>query len=424
MEIRNSRLRRQLDLALGMLDGLEPDLKPGVDFAACLQAEIRKIRGAGSRDRRFYREIIYTWLRYREWIDPFRKADAEVAAVLLVFLAGETRELQPAKVELPGPLRKSTRASADDLARLLTSFVPETKFEVDALVPDWLPREFPSGSNRVPHTLDRPPIWIRSVLNRARETTASLESLGISVSVHPDVPGALSIPTDTHLEGTEAYKAGCFEIQDIGSQAILHQVDPTAGEHWFDACAGAGGKSLQLAEQVGATGQVTATDKRSSVLNKLRARAGKAGHGNLIILEPRNAEASELLYDGVLVDAPCSGSGTWRRRPFLRHQTDPEVIKGFTQTQIEILNLASDRVLPGGRLVYATCSLCRSENEEVVGEFLRNHPDFQPDPTPNRLNLSQTDPGQFLILPERFNGDAFFLATLRRSQTCGERMKC
>ena len=134
-----------------------------------------------------------------------------------------------------------------DAARLLTSFVPEITFTIDALVPDWLPCEFPDGINRVPHTLDRPPIWIRSTLNRTGEITASLEALGISVSVQPDVPGALSIPTDTHLEGTDAYKAGYFEIQDSGSQAILHQVNPTAGEHWFDACAGAGGKSLQLA---------------------------------------------------------------------------------------------------------------------------------------------------------------------------------
>ena len=407
-------MRRQLDLALGMLDALEPDLRPGVDFAACIQAEIRKIRGAGSRDRRFYREIIYTWLRYREWIDPFRKADVEIAAALLVFLAGETKELLPAKAELPVPLRNSTRAGAGDAARLLTLFVPETTFVIDELVPDWLPREFPGGADRIPHALDRPPIWIRSALNRVQETAASLEALGIKVSFQPDVPGALSVPTDTHLENTDAYMAGWFEIQDSGSQAILHQVNPTAGQHWFDACAGAGGKSLQLAEQVGATGRVTATDKRSSALDKLRARARKAGHGNLIILEPRNAEASDLLYDGVLVDAPCSGSGTWRRRPFLRHQTDPEVIEGFARTQAEILSQASSRVRPEGRLVYATCSLCRTENEEVIRAFLENHPDFQPDPISNRLSLAQTAPGQFLILPERFNGDSFYLAALKR----------
>ena len=414
MVIKNHRLRRQLDLAFGMLDALEPDLKPGVDFAACIQAEIRKVRGAGSRDRRFYREIVYTWLRYREWIDPFRKADLQIAAVLLVYLAGETRESLPAKAELPHPLRDSVRASGVDAASLLTSFIPDTRFAIEALVPDWLPREFPVGADNTPHTLDRPPIWIRTAQDRVDETRASLEALGIDVSAQSDIPGALSVPADTNLEGTDAFRAGCFEIQDIGSQAILHQVNPTAGEHWFDACAGAGGKSLQLAGRVGGSGHVTATDTRSSALKRLRARARKAGHGNLIILEPRNAEAADMLYDGVLVDAPCSGSGTWRRRPFLRHQTNLDVIRQYARMQQRILTRSAGRVRPGGRLVYVTCSLCRTENEEVIVAFLERHNDFQPEPIPNRLNLTEIAPGRFLILPERLNGDAFYLATLRR----------
>jgi 16S rRNA (cytosine967-C5)-methyltransferase len=122
------------------------------------------------------------------------------------------------------------------------------------------------------------------------------------------------------------------------------------------------------------------------------------------------------LYDGVLVDAPCSGSGTWRRRPFLRHQTNPKVIEGFARTQAKILDQASDRVRPGGRLVYATCSLCRSENEDVIRAFLDDHEEFEPDPIPNRLNLVEMGPGRFHILPERLNGDSFYRATLRRKQ--------
>jgi len=427
MALKNSRIDRQLDLALWAIDALEPDLRPGIDMAARVQNQIRNIRGAGSRDRRFYRELIFTWFRYREWIDPFRISDKETAGLLLIALAHGTKELLPAKALLPTALGHSTPSDPENTARRLRSFDPEGDYGFDSLVPDWLASEFPAETSSWPHILERPPIWIRTDSEATHETVDVLRADDITASIQSEIPGAISVPTDSKLENTQAFQSGYFEIQDISSQAVLHQVDPGIGEHWFDACAGAGGKSLQLANLVGNSGKVTATDSRPRALEILRTRARRAHQiipttedgtkitpGNLIILEPRNAKVANILYDGVLVDAPCSGSGTWRRRPFLRHQTDPKVIEGFTQTQAEILNLASDRVRPGGRLVYATCSLCCSENEDVIRAFLDDHDEFGPDPIPNRLNLAEIGPGRFYILPERFNGDSFYLATLRR----------
>jgi 16S rRNA (cytosine967-C5)-methyltransferase len=410
----NSRINRQIDLALGTIEALVPDLKPGVDFAASIQTKIGNIRGAGARDRRFYREIIYTWLRFREWLDPYRNTDTEMAAILLIFLAGKTPELMAAKAKLPEPLRNSVQAGASDAARLLTSFDPEATFVIETLVPDWLNAEFPDDTTRLPHVLERPPIWIRTTPDTVREICGLLHESGVPASNQPNIPGAISVPTDSNLENIRAFKAGRFHIQDIGSQAVITQVDPKVGEHWLDACAGAGGKSLQLASLLGYAGKVTATDIRRSALQNLRTRAQRTRPGNLVILEPRNAESADILYDGVLVDAPCSGSGTWRRRPFLRHQTNLEIISQFSRVQQEILNRSADRVRPSGRLVYATCSLCRTENEKVVSAFLNNHHDFHPERIPNRLGLTEIADGQFLILPENLNGDGYYLASLKR----------
>jgi len=415
MEIADRRLRRQLDLTLGLIDALEPDLRPGVDLAKRVGQEIRKIRGAGSRDRRFYRELVFTWFRYREWIDPARVADRRKAGILLIALAGRTGELQRAKATLPVPLCDFAPAHPEKDAILLRSFAPDGEFSPESLIPDWLPDEFPTETTPLPHTMDRPPIWIRTAPETVGETTRVLRELGFAPSPRPEIPGAIALPTDSNLEDTELFRTGRFEIQDIASQAVLTQADPGVGEHWFDACAGAGGKSLQLAQRVGRTGKVTATDIRPKALEILRRRARRTGLGNLILLEPRNAEAADLQYDGVLVDAPCSATGTWRRRPFLRHQTNPETIRRCARIQNEILARCARRVRPGGRLVYATCSLCRTENQDIIRAFLDDHHDFRPERIPNRLDLTSLGPGQFLVRPERFNGDGFFLATLLRS---------
>jgi len=323
----------------------------------------------------------------------------------------------PAKTELPEPLRSLDRGNTNDAASLLTSFVPETTLTIKALIPDWLAGEFPSETTPLPHIMDRPPIWVRTAPDEVREVCELLREAGVATSGQPNVPGAISVPTDSNLEITQAFQAGRFHIQDIGSQAVLTQVDPKPGEHWLDACAGAGGKSLQLAELLGNAGKVTATDIRRSALQTLRARARarRARPGNLVILEPRNAELADILYDGVLVDASCSGSGTWRRRPFLRHQTNPKVLRQNARAQSEILTRSASRVKPGGRMVYATCSLCRTENDEVIKAFLESQDDFQPEPIPNRLGLTEIAEGQFLILPEYLNGDGYYLATLKRA---------
>src|SRR5690606_24311931 len=154
-------------------------------------------------------------------------------------------------------------------------------------------------------------------------------------------------------------------IQDLGSQLVLATLAEAPAGHWLDACAGAGGKTLQLARLLGPAGRVTAHDIRAGALAELKTRARRAGLDTIVTTTTLPAAA----FDGVLVDAPCTGSGTWRRTPRLKWTTAPEDVARAARLQAELLARFSRLVRPGGRLVYATCSLCRSENEAVVAGF-------------------------------------------------------
>jgi len=197
------------------------------------------------------------------------------------------------------------------------------------------------------------------------------------------------------------------EIQDLGSQMVLAHVAPAG--RWLDACAGAGGKTLQLARLLGSTGHVDATDIRLEILEELRDRAQRARLTNVRITNiPGNA------YDGVLVDAPCSGSGTWRRQPHLKWYVKPETIAAFTKTQLGILTANAPRVKPGGLLVYATCSLSHHENHDVVAAFLKMHPHFKAE-APAQNHGGEFDSLGTTLLPGTRNTDGFYVALLRRA---------
>ncbi|MGH7996678.1 MAG: RsmB/NOP family class I SAM-dependent RNA methyltransferase, partial [Opitutaceae bacterium] len=225
-----------------------------------------------------------------------------------------------------------------------------------------------------------------------------------------ELPAAIRVDAEADLTATEAYRRGAIEIQDAGSQAVLEAVPPEPGGRWLDACAGAGGKSLQLAILLGTRGRVDVHDVRAAALAELEGRAARAGLSDRVRRTDR-PEASA--YDGVLVDAPCSGSGTWRRAPHLKWVTTPGRIAERARLQAELLARFSTRVRPGGRLLYATCSLAPRENEETARRFLEAHPGFGPEAPARSLGGRAACPG-LLIPPAARDGDGFFVASFRR----------
>jgi 16S rRNA (cytosine967-C5)-methyltransferase len=213
-------------------------------------------------------------------------------------------------------------------------------------------------------------------------------------------PDALGLPPGTDVARTQAYLSGKVEIQDVGSQRVLATIGAETKGHWLDACAGAGGKTLQLATLLGSAGKVTARDTRRSALEELSTRARRSGLSDRIRIGDQDDPPGG--FDGVLVDAPCSGSGTWRRAPHLRWVTSETSVRNAAQIQLKLLRENAARVRKGGLLAYVTCSLCRTENEAIAEGF---------------LGLGGFEPvlGGTVLLPQEHDGDGFFVASFRRS---------
>jgi 16S rRNA (cytosine967-C5)-methyltransferase len=227
----------------------------------------------------------------------------------------------------------------------------------------------------------RPPLWLR--LNHAGRREPVLEELRGHYAVEV-LDDAVAVRGARGIHDLACWKSGDIEVQDFASQQVGVVVAPAPGEVVWDACAGAGGKSLQLAVAMGGRGAVHASDLRTRALDETARRARRAGlhnirsfvwHGEEVPPFTREVEKRGG-YDAVLVDAPCSASGTWRRNPDARYRIDDARIAELTELQRRLLHVAAQAVRPGGRLVYSTCSVLCQENEAVVAAFLADTPGF------------------------------------------------
>ncbi len=223
----------------------------------------------------------------------------------------------------------------------------------------------------------RPPLWLR-VQDPARldAVRRELDGAGFTVTRRGR---ALAASGPRGIFELDAYRGGAVDIQDLASQAIGDAVAARPGERVWDCCAGAGGKSLQLAAAVGGGGLVLATDLYEAKLSDLRRRADRAGFTNIrTLVWDGTAPPDEAAgCDRVLVDAPCSGSGTWRRNPDGRLRFAPDQLAELAAVQVRLLDVAAAAVRPGGVLVYATCSWFAAENEDVVAGFLSRNGGFR-----------------------------------------------
>jgi 16S rRNA (cytosine967-C5)-methyltransferase len=244
-----------------------------------------------------------------------------------------------------------------------------------------------------------------------------LRSYGLEAASHPFLESAIKIQgVKVNLHTLKEFNQGLFEIQDLSSQCIGLACAPKPGEMWWDACAGGGGKSLQLADLMNRKGSVRATDTRAYKLEDLKKRAARAAFPN-IRTAPWDGTAPDpkrrATFDGVLVDSPCSSSGRWRRNPDARWIASKAWVDELSEIQMKILSAASAAVKPGGVLVYATCSMFQREDADNAARFLSKHPEFSLESFPNPLNGEMTD-GSLLTLPWDGDCDASFVARFRK----------
>ncbi|HEY9092928.1 RsmB/NOP family class I SAM-dependent RNA methyltransferase [Parasphingorhabdus sp.] len=318
-------------------------------------------RYAGSKDRRAVREHAYAAIRrFGERPENGRAAMAGLAA--------EQPELQALFDGSPyGPA-------------LLTDGDARAN---GGAIPNWLQGKFAAlvDENEQAALFDRAPLDIR--LNPKKADESAITDTWPDAEALP-LSGAYRLSTGTDVENSSPYNKGQIEIQDMGSQAIIAAcLSGTQPKRVLDMCAGAGGKTLGLAAHLADETRIMAADTDRGRLSRIEPRLQRSGVRNVetILLSP-NKEIESLgplagQCDLVLVDAPCSGTGTWRRNPELRWRMTPKRLDQTVQLQARLLDLASQMVAPGGRLVYAVCSLLDAEGGDQADAFLQSRPEWR-----------------------------------------------
>jgi len=271
-----------------------------------------------------------------------------------------------------------------------------------------------------------------NALNARRDDVrGELAAAGVAAQPTPYSPWGLRVHGKPSLNKLDTFTRGAIEVQDEGSQLLALLLAPKRGEMVVDFCAGAGGKTLALGAAMRNTGRLYAFDTSAHRLDALKPRLARSGLSNVhpaAIAHERDDRVKRLAgkIDRVLVDAPCSGLGTLRRNPDLKWRQSPDSVAGFAATQAAILASAARLPKPGGRLVYATCSLLPQENEAIAQAFSQAHPEFTPLPVGDTLSgLGVTNAAglcsgggggaQYLRLwPQRHGSDGFFAAAWTR----------
>ncbi len=420
-------LRRHFELVNEALPEISQlALNDGRPADTLLNYFLRTHRELGSRDRRFLSQAVFAYFRWYGW--TVAKLGLEPAEACLLGAILETAELHPSfqymhtRCALPDGVEPIGDRALSEKCNAINSWFKESTNGTPLALADLLPAEFeevvdPRAVDRcIAAFQQRPPAWIR-----ARADAGSLEKAlakrGIPYQVHGQLKSAIAVESGVSLVHELKDHTGQFIVQDITSQCVGIVCTPSPDQDWWDCCAGAGGKAMHLEDLMGRDGKVLATDIRHEALKELKKRARRYGIRN-IRTQPFNAVSDEPFtktFDGVLVDAPCSGWGTWGRNPDARWRTSRREVVQSANRQLKILNNAKWCVKPGGTLVYAVCTLTRPETEEVVMNFLDHHPNFKLDPFTDPLTGNPTD-GQLQIWPWDGPGDAMFIARFRRSE--------
>ena len=376
---------------LRLLAQLRPHWRRDAALPARIQTMLARQRTFGARDRRLYRELIYTTIRHLPWIEPLLDSAPDEAVRRVAWLSAETSATLGFRAAF---------ATGDPI-----------NGDKAELLPAWFRAHCPEvfSGEELEAQLRRAPLWLRLQTDEPQSVFDELDQLGWKYRRSPLLRDAVELLAEVDVTQTAAWRQGRIEVQDLGSQLILESIGIEPGARWLDACAGAGGKTLQLARLVGAGGAVDAHDIRAAALVELKQRVVRAEIENARLV----AGPPKDVYDGVLVDAPCSGSGTWRRAPHLKWITTEAHITRAAEKQLALLTRFSTHVRAGGRLVYATCSLSSRENEEVVAAFLAAQPEFCATPFARTFDAIARGAG-LLILPAKHDTDGFFVASLRR----------
>jgi 16S rRNA (cytosine967-C5)-methyltransferase len=335
----------------------------------------------------------------------------EVARTVFIYYRWHVwlREERGVESKLRLALRLNDRFRADETS------VPFSELRAKA-VPAWTVAEMDVTDDWLLSLQREPKLWLRA----KRGTAESLAKILSGAEVSPLLPDALLYRGEEDLFKTPEFHAGEFEIQDIASQVVGLLCDPQPGETWWDTCAGEGGKTLHLSDLMQNKGMLWASDRAEWRLTKLKRRAGRAK-----VFNYRSAHwdggaklPTKTKLDGVLVDAPCSGIGTWQRNPQARWTTEPNDVRELSAIQKNLLANVAPSVKPGGKLIFSVCTLTCAETTEVVKHFNASQPDFEP-LTWDAIKFEERIVEKFsqvMVWPQDLNGNGMLIAGWRRKK--------
>jgi 16S rRNA (cytosine967-C5)-methyltransferase len=419
--------------AIDLLDAVDASPRPA---DATANEFFRARRFIGSGDRRAVSDRAWGILRARRrltwWLERAGAAPTPrllVAASLLLegwTLDGVAQSFSGGQFA-PAPLLAPERAALRTL-ETRTLDHPDMPQAVRLEIPDWilpaLTARFGAATEAELAALNTPPpldLRVNLLKTNREEAQKALAAEGIEALPAHYSPWGLRMPGRRALTTGPAFQAGLVEIQDEGSQLVAVLVAAAPGMRVADWCAGAGGKTLAVAATMQNRGHILACDVHDKRLAAAVQRLRRAGVHNVErhLIEPGDkwAKRREKTFDRVLVDAPCTGCGTWRRNPDARMRLTETDLAELVEKQAHILDTAARLVKPGGRLIYATCSLLPAENEAQVDAFAQRHPEFAVLPLSEAWPLPGAPPseGPYLSLtPRRHDTDGFFGAVLTR----------
>ncbi len=417
--------RHAIDLLHTVINGQQPADKQ-------MEQYFRDHRNLGVRDRGFVAETVYGCLRRRRFLEYMADAtpadpEDQVSIYLLATQGWSTRALEDAGYR---PAIKGNTGALRDFAARLRNHV-ELPLGARTDLPDWLLNKLLAhygepetltlaAALNQPATLD---LRVNTLKATRAEVMEKLAAEGYPVEATPYSPVGLRRRERAPLFKTASFQEGLFEVQDEGSQLLSLLLEPRRHEMVVDFCAGAGGKTLHLGALMANSGSLYAFDVAAKRLERLKPRSTRAGLDNVravAIAHERDVRVQRLAgkVDRVLVDAPCSGTGTLRRNPDSKWR-EPDMVQ-ITAAQRRILAAAATLVKPGGRLIYATCSLLPEENDDVVGEFLQHQQEFSVLPASDILArrnvaLALTDDA-LRLTPQHHHTDGFYALVMERKK--------
>jgi 16S rRNA (cytosine967-C5)-methyltransferase len=427
------RLPGRLSAAIDVLTDVETRKRP---VSEALKAWGLNNRFAGAGDRAAIGNLVYDALRRRASHAAIMGSDTPRALILAVAVRDWHQDPAALSESFANDNHAPEPLTEEEMARLVGQLPDETPGHVLADVPEWLApslqRAFDDNWIAEGQAMaGRPSLDLRTnVLKAHRERVlkslarfnpleTSISPLGVTM---PAGPGDARTPNVTTDEG---YLKGWFEVQDQGSQIVALLANARPGEQVLDLCAGAGGKTLALAGVMGNKGQIFAFDSDRNRLAPIYDRLKRNGARNVQVRSPQDGALEDLVgkMERVLIDAPCTGTGTWRRRPDTKWKLTPELLAQRVSEQAAVLEEGQRYLKPGGTLVYITCSILPEENDDQIAAFCARHPDFAALPPESVWQLAfGTEPppgtttrGSGVVLTPHLTGtDGFYFNALKR----------